>query len=194
MNCLLVMKIKWSLDINTGAVERSEAARARRLTGATMALKMYSIHAHKGSHSCLEGVTYALGANDRGVTGAWESFVTLTPALECRSRHYMLGLRLQLPQALSLLLPPLSPLHLSSLDLLSLPLLLLPARLVLLLRPWAHLLSITPRPFVPFFRPASVRVVKRIPRSSRNLAATKLAAILVDAVVENNVEAWGPSF
>ena len=31
MNCLLVMKIKWSLDINTGAVERSEAARARRL-------------------------------------------------------------------------------------------------------------------------------------------------------------------
>ena len=23
MNCLLVMKIKWSLDINTGAVERS---------------------------------------------------------------------------------------------------------------------------------------------------------------------------
>ena len=79
MNCLLVMKIKWSLDINTGAVERSEAARARRLTGATVALKMYSIHAHKGSHSCLEGVTYALGANDRGVTGAWESFVPLTP-------------------------------------------------------------------------------------------------------------------
>ena len=29
------MKIKWSLDINTGAVERSEAARARRLAGAT---------------------------------------------------------------------------------------------------------------------------------------------------------------
>ena len=28
------MKIKWSLDINTGAVERSEAARARRLAGA----------------------------------------------------------------------------------------------------------------------------------------------------------------
>ena len=47
---------------------------------------------------------------------------------------------------------------------------------------------------VPFFRPASVRVVKRIPRSSRNLAATKLAAILVDAVVENNMEAWSPSF
>ena len=36
MNCLLVMKIKWSLDINTGAVERSEAARARRLAGATV--------------------------------------------------------------------------------------------------------------------------------------------------------------
>ena len=36
MNCLLVMKIKWSLDINTGAVERSEAARARRLVGATV--------------------------------------------------------------------------------------------------------------------------------------------------------------
>ena len=35
MNCLLVMKIKWSLDINTGAVERSEAARARRLAGVT---------------------------------------------------------------------------------------------------------------------------------------------------------------
>ena len=82
MNFLLVMKIKWSLDINTGAVERSEAARARRLTGDTVALKMYSIHAHKGSHSCLEGVTYALGANDRGVTGAWESFVPLTPALQ----------------------------------------------------------------------------------------------------------------
>ena len=78
MNCLLVMKIKWSLDINTGAVEWSEAARARRLTGATVALKMYSIHAHKGSHSCLEGVTYALGANDWGITGAWESFVPLT--------------------------------------------------------------------------------------------------------------------
>ena len=36
MNCLLVMKIKWSLDINTGGVERSEAARARRLAGATV--------------------------------------------------------------------------------------------------------------------------------------------------------------
>ena len=36
MNCLLVMKIKWSLDINTRAVERSEAARARRLAGATV--------------------------------------------------------------------------------------------------------------------------------------------------------------
>ena len=35
MNYLLVMKIKWSLDINTGAVERSDAARARRLAGAT---------------------------------------------------------------------------------------------------------------------------------------------------------------
>ena len=36
MNCLLVMKIKWSLDINTGAVEQSEAARARRLAVATV--------------------------------------------------------------------------------------------------------------------------------------------------------------
>ena len=27
---------EWSLDINTGAVERSEAARARRLAGATV--------------------------------------------------------------------------------------------------------------------------------------------------------------
>ena len=36
MNCLLVMKIKWSLDINTGVVERSEAARARSLAGATV--------------------------------------------------------------------------------------------------------------------------------------------------------------
>ena len=36
MNCLLEIKIKWSLDINTGAVERSEAARARRLAGATV--------------------------------------------------------------------------------------------------------------------------------------------------------------
>ena len=36
MNCLLVMKIKWSLDINTGAVEQSEAARARSLAGATV--------------------------------------------------------------------------------------------------------------------------------------------------------------
>ena len=33
---LLVMKIKWSLDINTGAVERSEAARARSLAGVTV--------------------------------------------------------------------------------------------------------------------------------------------------------------
>ena len=32
----LVMNIKWSLDINTGAVERSDAARARRLAGATV--------------------------------------------------------------------------------------------------------------------------------------------------------------
>ena len=31
-----IMKIKWSLDINTGAIERSEAARARRLAGATV--------------------------------------------------------------------------------------------------------------------------------------------------------------
>ena len=30
------MNIKWCLDINTGAVERSEAARARRLAGATV--------------------------------------------------------------------------------------------------------------------------------------------------------------
>ena len=36
MNCLQVMKIKWSLDINTGAVERSEAAHARRLAGDTV--------------------------------------------------------------------------------------------------------------------------------------------------------------
>ena len=94
MNCLLVMKIKWSLDINTGAVERSEAARARRLTGATVALKMYSIHAHKGSHSCLEGVTYTLGANDRGVTGTWESFVPLTPVLRrLRSEEELLAVR-----------------------------------------------------------------------------------------------------
>ena len=36
IDCLLVMKIKWSLDINTGEVEQSEAARARRLAGATV--------------------------------------------------------------------------------------------------------------------------------------------------------------
>ena len=42
---------------------------------------MYSKHTHKGSHSCLGEVPYALGANDRGVTGAWESFVPLTPLL-----------------------------------------------------------------------------------------------------------------
>ena len=47
MNCLLVMKIKWSLDINTGAVERSEAARARRLAGATVVgLRATSYGAH----------------------------------------------------------------------------------------------------------------------------------------------------
>ena len=46
----------------------------------------------------------------------------------------------------------------------------------------------------PFFGPASVRAVNRIPRSSRNLAATKLAAILVDVVVENNVESWSRLF
>ena len=52
------------------------------------ALKVYSIHAHKGSHSSLQGVTYALVANDRGVTGAWESFVPLTPALSlCTAFH-----------------------------------------------------------------------------------------------------------
>ena len=39
------------------------------------------MYAHKGSHSCLGGVTYALGANDWGVTGAWESFVPLTPVV-----------------------------------------------------------------------------------------------------------------
>ena len=50
------------------------------------ALKVYSIHGHKGSHSCLGGVTYALGANDRGVTGAWESFVPLTPVLQLRMK------------------------------------------------------------------------------------------------------------
>ena len=63
-----------------GRAERGRT-RAPPYRGATVALKMYSIHAHKGSYSCLEGVTYALGANDRGVTGAWESFVPLTPAL-----------------------------------------------------------------------------------------------------------------
>ena len=41
MNCLLVMKIKWSLDINTGAVERSEAARTRRLAGATVGTRKW---------------------------------------------------------------------------------------------------------------------------------------------------------
>ena len=46
----------------------------------------------------------------------------------------------------------------------------------------------------PFFHPASVRVMKRIPRSSRNCAATKLAAILVDVVVKNNVESWSRLF
>ena len=39
---------------------------------------------HKGSHSCLGGVTYALGANDLGVTGAWESFVPLIPVFRKR--------------------------------------------------------------------------------------------------------------
>ena len=51
-------------------------------------LKVYSIHAHKGSHSCLGEVTYTLGANDQGVTGAWESFVPLTPALAVDRIHY----------------------------------------------------------------------------------------------------------
>ena len=41
------MKIKWSLDINTGAVERSEAARARRLAGATV-VGMMSLLASTG--------------------------------------------------------------------------------------------------------------------------------------------------
>ena len=43
MKCLLVMKIKWSLDINTGAVERSEAARARRLARALQWWGMMSL-------------------------------------------------------------------------------------------------------------------------------------------------------
>ena len=41
MNGLLVMKIKWSLDINTGAAEQSEAARARSLAGATVGGSKY---------------------------------------------------------------------------------------------------------------------------------------------------------
>ena len=48
MNCLLVMKIKWSLDINTGAVEQSEAARARRLAGATVT----ETHVHETLQAC----------------------------------------------------------------------------------------------------------------------------------------------
>ena len=55
------------------------------------ALKVYAIHVHKGSHSCLGGVTYALGANDRGVTGAWESLVPLTPERSCPLKHERLA-------------------------------------------------------------------------------------------------------
>ena len=40
------------------------------------------------------------------------------------------------------------------------------------------------------FRPTSVRIVKRIPRASRHLAATKLASILMDVTTENDVESW----
>ena len=40
------------------------------------------------------------------------------------------------------------------------------------------------------FRPTSVRIVKRIPRASRHLAATKLASILMGVTTENDVESW----
>ena len=39
-----------------------------------------------------------------------------------------------------------------------------------------------------FFRPTSVRIVKRILRASRHLAATKLASILMDVTMENDEE------
>ena len=44
------------------------------------------------------------------------------------------------------------------------------------------------------FRPTSVRIVKRISRASRHLAATKLASILMDATIENDVESWNRLF
>ena len=40
------------------------------------------------------------------------------------------------------------------------------------------------------FRPTSVRIVKRIPRASRHLTATKLASILMGVTTENDVESW----
>ena len=81
MNCLLVMKIKWSLDINTGAVERSEAARARRLAGATVvgpvtALADQLWHAETGppdqiwrwTNYCVTGTAINFSAKNTGAT------------------------------------------------------------------------------------------------------------------------------
>ena len=39
-------------------------------------------------------------------------------------------------------------------------------------------------------RPSSVRIVKRIPRSSRHLAATKLAGILGEVTDNNDISSW----
>ena len=46
----------------------------------------------------------------------------------------------------------------------------------------------------PLFRPSSVRILKRIPRASRHLAASKLASILVDVSQKNDSESWGHLF
>ena len=46
----------------------------------------------------------------------------------------------------------------------------------------------------PLFRPSSVRILKRISRASRHLAASKLASILVDVTQKNDTESWGRLF
>ena len=74
------MKIKWSLDINTGAVERSEAARARSLAGATVGGAKYpSIFG--------VGVPNTLGYLEWGCKISGGAKYPVTPAFKARPNY-----------------------------------------------------------------------------------------------------------
>ena len=80
MNYLLVMKIKWSLDINTGAVERSEAARARSLAGANVGGAKYpNIIIWCGGANYPKGVPNILGYLEWGCKISWGAKYPVTP-------------------------------------------------------------------------------------------------------------------